>query len=277
MYCNFYNLVEEPFNLTPDSHFLFHSKKHKDALAHILFGLQAKKGFILITGEIGAGKTTVCRALVKELDKHFRIALVLNPMLSPTELLKTITDDLGIPYKGRSRQAMIGALYDFLLKGEETIIIIDESQNLSPTAMEQIRMLGNLETEKTKLLQLVLVGQPELRSILQKEKLKQLNQRIAVRYHLEALNIDETSQYIYYRLNIAGAQGKIWFHPNAIERIYHHSRGIPRIINIICDYSLMAGYVDNSWSITKDMVDRAIAEYEGISTESLMAEKIKVG
>lgn len=269
MYTNFYNLHEKPFSLTPDSHFLFLSSIHKEALVHLVYGLQERKGFILITGEIGAGKTTLCRALMKEMDQKYKIALVLNPLLSPTGLLKAIVLDLGIKTKSRTRQDLVHALNQFLLEGNEVAIIIDEAQNLSKQALEQIRLLGNLETEKEKLLHLILIGQPELKNVLAKESLKQLNQRIAVRYHIKPLNYEETVFYIFHRLNVAGANGKIKFHEDALKMIYEHSGGVPRIINILCDYSLAAGYVYESWTITKDMVEQAVKEYKGIEEEEM--------
>lgn len=270
MYLDFYNLKEHPFNLTPDSHFLFRSQEHKEALGHLTYGLQEKKGFILITGEIGAGKTTVCRALIKRLNPQYKVALILNPMLSPCGLLRAIADDLSIECRNRTKQGIIDTLNKYLLSGHEVIVIIDEAQNLSLAAMEQVRLLGNLETEKTKLLQLILVGQPELRKILQKEKLKQLQQRIAVRYHIQPMDRTETSEYIYYRLNIAGAEGQIWFQPEALEEIFANSFGIPRLINIICDYCLMIGYLQETRIISKDMVKEALAEYQGLSGQRLV-------
>jgi len=266
MYLNFYGLTEKPFNLTPDSHFLFLSKKHKEALAHLRYGIQERKGFVLITGEIGAGKTTLCRALLKEMEKEYKIALILNPMLSPTGLLKAIVTDLNIEYKGRTRQDLIQALDRYLIKGNDVVVVIDEAQNLSKTALEQIRLLGNLETENDKLLQLILIGQPELKKHLEKESLKQLKQRIAVRYHIRPLDQDETTFYIFHRLNVSGAAGKIKFKENALEKIFLYSHGVPRIINIICDYALTVGYIEESWIITNKMVERAIREYEGIES-----------
>lgn len=267
MYLNFYGLKENPFSLTPDSHFLFMSRKHREAMAHLKYGLQECKGFILITGEIGAGKTTLCRALMKELDDKYKVALILNPLLSPTGLLRAIITDLGISCRSRARQDLIQVLNQYLIEGNEVIVLIDEAQNLSRAALEQIRLISNLETEKEKLLQLVLVGQPELRNLLARESLEQLNQRIAVRYHINPLDKEETAFYIFHRLNVAGAEGRIRFKEDALEDIYMHSGGVPRIINILCDYSLTAGYVKESWVITKEMVFEAVKEYQG--TESL--------
>ena len=276
MYLKFYGLEEKPFNLTPDSHFLFLSRKHKEAMAHLIYGLQERKGFILLTGEIGAGKTTLCRALIKELNQNYKVALIFNPLLSPSGLLRAIVADLGIACRSRTRQDLIHALNQYLVEGNDVVIIIDEAQNLSLAALEQIRLLSNLETEKDKLLQLVLVGQPELKDLLVKESLKQLNQRIAVRYHIQPLDREETTFYIFHRLNIAGAggilpkgilpKGRIKFQEDALEEIYIHSGGIPRIINILCDYSLTAGYIRESWMITRDIIEQVIREYQGMES-----------
>lgn len=267
MYLEFYNLRERPFSLTPDSHFLFLSEKHKETLAHIRYGIQEKKGFILVTGEIGAGKTTICRSLLKELNNQYRIALVLNSMQSPTGLLKSIIADLGITTKTRARHELIEHLNKFLLEEKNVVLVIDEAQNLNTPALEQIRLLGNLETEKEKLIQIVLVGQPELRDILEKEELEQLNQRIAVRYHIQPLTREETKQYIYHRLKIAGEPGKLVFQDSALDEIYNFSGGIPRIINILSDYCLMSGYICESYVINKNIVEQAIQETQGVFPE----------
>lgn len=264
MYLNFYHLKEPPFNLTPDSHFFFLSAKHKEALMHIKYGLVEKKGFILITGAIGAGKTTLCRTLLREMEQRYKIALILNSMLSPAGLLKALIKDLGIITKARSRYDMMDVLYQYILEQKGVVVVIDEAQNLGISTLEQVRLLGNLETEKEKLLQIILVGQPELRDRLANERLRQLNQRIAVRYHLEPLNREETADYIYHRLGIAGDSGRIQFQEEAVQAIYNYSGGVPRIINIVCDYSLVYGYVKETHIITRDIVEQAIKESQGI-------------
>lgn len=263
MYLDFYGLKEKPFNLTPDSHFLFLSQKHKEALAHIKYGIEEKKGFVLITGEIGSGKTTLCRALLGELDKNYKIALVLDSMVSPTGLLRAIIIDLGITTMARSRQDILYVLNRFLIEERDVVIVIDEAQNLSRLALEEIRLLGNLETEKEKLLQIVLMGQPELREKLSKENLRQLNQRISVRYHIQPFDREEAEQYIFHRLKIAGDLGRIIFQEDALHEIYNYSGGVPRIINIICDYALMSGYVRETNLINKDMIEESIRESQG--------------
>jgi len=264
MYLNFYHLKESPFNLTPDSHFLFLGAKHKEALVHIRYGLSEKKGFIMVTGAIGAGKTTLCRSLLREMEQRYNIALVLNSMLSPTSLLKVLIKDLGITTKARSRYDMTDVLYQYILDQKNVVVVIDEAQNLGVSTLEQVRLLGNLETEKEKLLQIILVGQPELKDRLASERLRQLNQRIAVRYHLEPLNREETTGYINYRLAVAGNEGKIRFPEEAVQSIYNYSGGVPRVINIVCDYSLVYGYIRETHIITRDIVERAIKESQGI-------------
>lgn len=267
MYLDFYGLKEKPFNLTPDSNFLFLSEQHREALAHIKYGIQEKKGFLLITGEIGAGKTTLCRALLKELEKNHKIALILNSMVSPAGLLKAILGDLGIKTKAQTRQEMMEVLSQILIEERNMVIIIDEAQNLTMSSLEQIRLLGNFETEKEKLIQIVLVGQPELRKIIGNPRLKQLNQRIAVRYHLEPMNRNEVHEYINHRLNTAGNNERIVFQQDAVQEIYNYSAGIPRIINVICDYCLICGYITESFTIDKNMAEHAIKESEGSFAE----------
>lgn len=270
MYLEFYNLTEKPFGLTPDSHFLYKSREYQEAVAHLLYGIQEKKGFILLTGEIGAGKTTLCRTLIKRLEPDYKIAVILNPILSSFGLLKAIVDDLKIPCKSRTKQGIIESLNEFILKGNEIVVIIDEAQNLRASTLEQIRLLGNIETEKTKLVQLILVGQPELQKLLMKEQLRQLRQRIAVSYHIRPLDKTETEGYIYHRLNIAGAQNKIWFQPDAMDEIFNYSQGIPRVINIICDYCLIIGYNRETRVISKDMVQESLNEYHGITDKKMV-------
>jgi len=264
MYLNFYGLKEKPFSVTPDSSFLFKSRYHSEAFNHLLYGIKSKEGFILITGDIGTGKTTLCRALLSELGDKTHSALVFNPNLTETELLRTIIEDLGVEIRKEGKKDLIDDLNRFLLacseKGEAVIVIIDEAQNLSPEVLEEIRLLSNLETEKEKLLQLVLVGQTELQEKLRLPYLQQLNQRISVRYHLRPLEKDEVERYIHHRLMRAGSHGEIYFTPKAIRSIYVHSHGIPRIINLICDKALLAGYIAQKKSITGQMVRDGLAD-----------------
>jgi type II secretory pathway predicted ATPase ExeA len=266
MYTKFFGLAEEPFNLTPDSRFLFLSERHREALATLTYGVRERKGFILLTGEIGSGKTTVCRAFVNELlrSNDVRLALILNPGLSEIELLKAINDEFQIPSFYNSKKGLIDELNRFLLaqnqKGNNVVLIIDEAQTLSPALLEQIRMLSNLETEIEKLLQIVLIGQPELRDTLALSQLEQLNQRIAVRYHLTPLTESEVLAYIKHRLFVARATVAIEFTPEALRRLYDASRGIPRRINVICDRALLACYAEATTVVDDKIMQRAIEE-----------------
>ena len=267
MYLSFYGLNEKPFNLTPDANFLYPSQIHREVLGHLLFGIENRRGFILITGEVGAGKTTLCRVLLNQLDENTEVAFVLNSFLTEFELLKAINEDFGIATTGRTRKELIDELNRFLLErragGKNIVVIIDEAQNLSIPVLEQLRMLSNIETEKEKLLQIVLVGQPELNQILKNEKIRQLNQRISVRHHICPLSKEELKEYIYFRLDVAGSKGNVIFNDNAIDTVYRYSRGIPRAINLICDQALLVGYVANSRRITRAMVQKAVKEVWG--------------
>lgn len=269
MYTDFYGLNEVPFSLTPDSRFLFFSAAHKEALGHLLYGIRERKGFILITGEIGTGKTTLCRALLNELGPDTASAFIMNTFLTETELLMNIVYDLTAESGGRTKKELIDYLNGFLLRskseGRNVVILIDECQNLSPEVMEQIRMLSNLETERDKLLQIVLVGQPEVRDILAMPRMSQLDQRIAVRYHLRPLTRKETGEYISHRLSVAGLRGGLDFRPRALDDIFRFSGGTPRLINILCDRILLIGYVDNARRIGRGIVRRARAELDGMS------------
>jgi general secretion pathway protein A len=268
MYNTFYEFKESPFNITPDPGFFFLSQRHQEALSSLVYGIQSKKGFIEITGEVGAGKTTICRCLLSMLDKSVRTALILNPHLSDIQMLRTIVQDFGVTAKGNTKKDLFDAFNRFLLEqltlGNNVALIIDEAQNLKPVLLEQIRMLSNLETEKEKLLQIVLVGQPELRELLARDNMRQLRQRVAVRYHLTPLNLEEVIQYVQHRLKVAGASLSLKFSRTALEIIYRYSKGIPRVINIVCDKALLAGYVQQTFDINEGLVQQAIEEVEGI-------------
>jgi general secretion pathway protein A len=269
MYNNFYRFREAPFNITPDPRFLFFSERHREAFNHILFGVKERKGFIQITGEVGAGKTTVCRAILKELGPTYRTALVLNPTMTAGQLLRTILTEFGLNPGRADRVSSLDMLNEFLLHeaiiGNDVVLFIDEAQDLDWDLLEQVRLLSNLETEKTKLLQIVLLGQPELREKLEQSNLRQLRQRITVRYHLRPLSREDTEAYIHHRLDVAGSNGRPLFTPWAVRRIYAYSGGIPRLINAVCDKTLLCGYVTGSDRLTLAHVRRAIRELEGNS------------
>jgi general secretion pathway protein A len=267
MYCAFYGLQERPFSITPDPRFLFLSQSHQEALGHLLYGIEERRGFITITGEVGTGKTLLCRALLGRLGHQVRTALILNSFMSDLELLRSINEDFGIPAQGTTRKELIDTLNDFLLEefrdGRNAVLIIDEAQNLAPAVLEQIRMLSNLETERGKLLQIILVGQPELQQQLARADLRQLNQRIALRYHIQPFDRQETADYIHHRLLVAGSHGDVRFSRRALSLIYRHSEGIPRRINLLCDRALLLGYVQGSSGIDQHIVRRANAELKG--------------
>ena len=269
MYVDFFGLHEKPFNVTPDPAFLFLSKKHQEALAHLSYGIRERKGFIAITGEIGAGKTTLCRALLDRIREGVRTAYLLNSNItSDMQLLRMIIDDFGIKPEGKNKAALLKAMDKFLIEqnmsGNNVVIIIDEAQNLRPRVLEQFRMLSNLETDKEKLVQIIFIGQPELKDVLRSPKLVQLNQRITVRYHVAPLDREEVQNYINHRLSIAGSNDCSFFNNEAIDAIYTFSGGIPRLINIICDRSLLLAFVKEQKDVTDEMVKKSSEEVEGL-------------
>jgi general secretion pathway protein A len=271
MYLEFYGLKEKPFSVTADPNFLYLSKKHKEAISHMQYGIQERMGFLEITGEIGAGKTTVCRALLNKLDNHTKTAFILNGNLSEIQLLQAIIEDFGIQVKNKNKITMLNELNKFLLEQLEhrnnVVLIIDEAQNLKPSLLEQVRLLSNLETEKEKLLQIILVGQPELREKLACRELKQLRQRIAIRYHIAPLSRHEVENYISHRLNVAGANNNDIFDKAAIDELFKFSGGIPRLINIACDKALLAGYCAEKKNIDAEIVKKCAREIEGVFDE----------
>jgi len=267
VYLEFYGLQAAPFDITPNPRFLYHSTKHREAFNHLMYGIRERKGFVQLTGEVGAGKTTLCRALLEQLDGNYSTALILNPVLNADDLMRAIAAEYGLGVRGLDRLETIAALSDFLLRqtmaGKETVLIIDEAQNLTEELLEQVRLISNIETDDRKLLQIVLMGQPELRDRLNSHQLRQLRQRITVRYHLKPLTRDEVGQYIHHRLALAGSQGMPTFTGPAIWRIFRYSKGIPRLINAVSDKALLAGFVSRSYKINYWMVGRAIRELEG--------------
>lgn len=268
MYESFFGLTEPPFNVTPDPRFIYLSRHHLEALSTLLYGVESRRGFIEITGEIGAGKTTLCRTLLQEIQGRAHTAFIFNPKLSEFELLQTIVEDLGIVPQGGRRKDYFDALNGFLLeeleKGINTVLIIDEAQNLTPRALEQIRLLSNLETTREKLLQIILVGQPQLRVLLTRPDLAQLHQRITIRYHLPALSREETERYLAHRLQVAGSQEEL-FTPEAVDRIYERSGGVPRLINVLADRALLGAFVVEIRRVEAALVEEAHADLEGIT------------
>ena len=264
MYKEFYALKENPFNVTSDPAFFFSSKRHGEAFSHLIYGIKQRKGIIVITGEIGTGKTTLCRTLLNHLDNTTKTALILNPDFSDLQLLQLITKDFGIVVKTQNKITLINGLNEFLLRetsqGHNVALIVDEAQNLKERQLEQIRLLSNLETEIEKILQIIIVGQPELNEKLKLTSLRQLNQRIAVRYHILPLEKSELSNYIVHRLKIAGAVDKLHFTKEAIQEIYLYSGGTPRLVNIICDRALLAGFVQGTFTIDYHVVKKCIEE-----------------
>jgi general secretion pathway protein A len=267
MYEAFYGFREKPFNLTPDPKFLYLSGKHHEAFAHLEFGLRQKGGFIVVTGEVGTGKTTLCRYFLERLDETTVSAFILYPALGTTELLRAVNRDLGVASDGESDKELIDALHEFLLAsrklGKSIVLVIDEAQNLSRDVLEQVRLISNLETNTEKLIQIVLIGQSELNEMLAQTDLRQLAQRITARYHLNPLSREETERYIRHRLAVAGGNGRVDFTPAAIRRIYRFSQGVPRLTNLACDRALLAGYVLETSEITASLVRRVVREVGG--------------
>lgn len=265
MYNQYFHFSELPFSIATDPHFVYMSPRHQEGLAHLLYGINFGGGFVALTGEVGTGKTTLCHCLLQKIPENIDIALILNPKLNAVELLATICDELGIRYdkNQHSLKNLIDLLNQHLLtghaNGRRTVLLIDEAQNLSMEVLEQIRLLTNLETNKTKLLQIILVGQPELKESLKRQDLRQLNQRITARYHLLPLSLNETRAYIRHRLTVCNGQPDI-FKESAIRKIYQLSSGIPRMINILCDRALLGAYSTNTHVITPAIVSAAAHE-----------------
>jgi general secretion pathway protein A len=266
MYEKFYGFIEKPFNVTPDPRFLYLGERHREALAHLIYGVREKKGFIVLTGEVGAGKTTLIHTLIERLDSSVKTALIFNSNITLKELFLFILDEFELKAKFQTKADFLIKLNDFLIerlkRNENTVLIIDEAQNLSPLILEEIRLLLNLETSKNKLLQIILSGQPELNHKLNLPKLRQLKQRISIRYHLPPLTAAETKEYIRERLGIAGSQNSSIFTQKAMEEIFKYSKGIPRVINILCDNSLLIGYATNQPKIVPKIVKESIRDLE---------------
>jgi general secretion pathway protein A len=277
MYEDFYGLTERPFSLTPNPRYVFYSARYRESADELFYGIERKEGFMLLTGWPGTGKTTLCRDLLDKLepDKH-RSALVFNPFLNGVEMLQALLTEFGVPFPlGASRNDLLNALNKFLLeqlsKGRTCVAVFDEAQHMSTEFLEQIRVLSNLETSDEKLIQIVLVGQPELLFRIKMPGMAQLDQRVSVRSSLTHLNLDETKRYIYHRLEVAGARGRVEITDRAIQRIYRGSQGIPRRVNAICDQTLLAGYVDRTRSLGVHQVKQAIASLRGDEADSRIA------
>ena len=269
MYAQYFGLKQDPFSIAPDPRYLFMSERHREALAHLLYGLGGGGGFVLLSGEIGAGKTTVCRCFLEQIPRRCNVAYIFNPKLTVTELLKTVCDEFRIPVEHigpgtATVKDYTDPLNEFLLKthsvGQSSVLIIDEAQNLSADVLEQLRLLTNLETSERKLLQIILIGQPELRSMLARPELEQLAQRVIARYHLDALSEDETAQYIRHRLAVSGMSRAIPFDARALRRIHQLSRGIPRRINLLCDRALLGAYASGKTDVDAAILDKAAGE-----------------
>ena len=275
VYLDFYNLVEAPFAITPDPEFLFYSTTHQNAINKLLYGIQNRMGFLLLVGEVGTGKTTICRCLLDNLATKAATVYIINPSLSGTELIASILDDLGIDYPvGASKKDLIDALNRFLLSStneQPVVIIIDDAQTMHSDSLEDLRLLSNLETDKDKLLQILLVGQPELLEQLARPEMRQLKQRVALTCHLDFLTKNEIGGYISRRLFVSGDKGHIQFKSDAVRRIYVKSKGIPRVINRICDYALTAGYVADSHEIDQKHVKKAVQELKGLGENTTVS------
>lgn len=264
MYNSFYNFKETPFNLTPNSRFFFSSDKHTEALDSLVYAINQRKGFVVITGEIGAGKTTVCRTLLNKLNKYTQVALVTNTHLNSKDLLMTIMEDLGIDFQAGSKSKMLSQLNNYLIeelqKDNNVVLIIDEAQNLKPSVLEEIRMLSNLETETEKLIQIILLGQPELKQKLSLARLEQLRQRVSVYFHLSPLSKQETKDYVVHRLKVASESDRQYVTDEALDLVYEFSKGVPRLINQICDSAFLTGYVREANVIDHDILNEVINE-----------------
>ena len=270
MYNKFYGLKDKPFEITPDPRYLYLSESHREALAHLTYALNESKGFTVITGEVGTGKTTLVQMLLSRLDSHTRIAHLFNPKLGIRDFFKYICQDFGLKTNGFSTKGeFLTLLHSFLMecyaRRERVVLIVDEAQTLSPALLEEVRLLTNLETPKAKLLQVILLGQPELDTTLARNEFRQLKQRISLRFNLKPLNRQDTAEYIIRRLKAAGARNSDLFGDDAVKEIFRYSKGIPRLINVICDNSLMTGFVYEKHRIDRDIVREVIKDMEGPS------------
>lgn len=270
MYEDYFGFTEKPFSLTPDPKYLYRSETHGNAFELLQYAIRRREGFVVVTGDIGTGKTTLCRALLEQIDRRTFSALVLNPFLSEEDLLKLILQDFGVVSReemktgrlqGVSKQELIDTLYDFLLGllpiRAGAVLIIDEAQNLPLQVLEQLRILSNLETDKEKLLQIIMVGQLNLQPLLRSPELRQLDQRVSIRYELKPLTRDEMVAYIAHRIRVAGGSNTVAFTPKALQQVHHYSGGIPRLVNLVCDRALLGAYSARASKVTHDLIERA--------------------
>ena len=269
MYSDYFGLAQPPFSIAPDPRYLYMSQRHREALAHLVYGMQAGGGFVLLTGDIGSGKTTVCRCLLEQTPEQVHLAYIFNPKLDAVELLQSICEEFRVPLPegATSVKALIAPLNAFLLRahaaGQRCVLIIDEAQNLSADVLEQLRLLTNLETREHKLLQIILIGQPELRDMLEQPALEQLAQRVIARYHLQALDLPDTRQYVQHRLTVAGLKGPSPFTERALRRIHLLAKGVPRRINLLCDRALLGAYAKRLRQVDVPLVELAATEVLG--------------
>jgi len=282
MYNKHYGFQESPFNMTPNPRFFYQSPRHTEALSTLIYAIDQRKGFVVITGDIGSGKTTVCRTLLNQLNTKTETALITNTHLSSKDLLYTALEDLGVECKPGSKSRLLSQLNQYLIEqlslDRNVVLIIDEAQNLSPSVLEEVRMLSNLETENEKLIQIIFLGQPELKEKLSLPRLEQLRQRIAVYYHIYPLSEAETKEYIRHRLKVASGSEKPVFTADALELIYQFTRGIPRLINQLCDSALLTGFIYGLTVIERDIINEVIEESPtaqlNYSTHKKAADKV---
>ncbi len=277
MYNKFYGFTESPFNLTPNSRFFFASHKHTEALDSLIYAIDQRKGFVVITGEIGSGKTTVCRTLLNQLNRHTQVALITNTHLNSRDLLMTILEEYEVEYTTGTKSKLLSQLNHYLItqmeRNNNVVLIIDEAQNLKPSVLEEIRMLSNLETETEKLIQIILLGQPELKQKLALNSLEQLRQRVSVYFHLSPLSREEAMEYVRYRLKVASGTDREYFTDGALDLVYQFSKGVPRLINQMCDNALLTGYVEEVQVIDERIIDEVIHESP---VQQLMGLKKKI-
>lgn len=267
MYLNHFGLTEQPFSTTPDPRFFYPSAKHREALACLMYAVEQRKGFALITGEVGAGKSMLCRAALERFGEAVNVAVVVHSLLSPKQFFQAVCAEFNVPFANGSKFDLIRRIKEHLVRmhaeGRNCVLLVDEAQDLSGQVLEEVRLLGNLETSSVKLMQIILLGQPELRRLIGSEELRQLNQRITVKFHLGALSEEDVSSYITHRLKVAGATNGDLFDEEARREVFRAARGVPRMVNVICDQALLQAFVGDERVVRGETVHRVIAEMEG--------------